>query len=96
MRESRANHAGRENQIQRGLLTAHEVYNAVSRKPGLSVYEYSKLLGFSHGRTLGAVRRLEKLGLVKTELRMGNLHPRRVVFPASAKELLRLFEKYDP
>jgi len=95
IREDISNSA-RQRQIQRGLVTSHQVYNAVSRHPGLSVYEYSKILGFSHGRTLAAVQRLEKQGLVDTELRFGNPRVRRIVTPTSTRDLIRLFEKYDP
>lgn len=86
----------RERQIERGLVTAYQVYNAVSRSPGLSVYKYSKMLGFTHGRTHGAIKRLEEQGLVRTEIKSINPHPKRVVVPTSARDLVRLFEKYDP
>ena len=86
----------REAQIQKGLVTSHQVYNMISRQPGLSVYQYAKLLHFTHGRTEAAVKRLEDNGLVKTELRAGNPHAKRIVVPVPAADLIRRFNKLDP
>lgn len=43
------------------------LYEKVDDTPGLSVYELSKLMGWTPGRVHGAVMRLVKKGLVKTE-----------------------------
>lgn len=85
----------REVQIQKGILTSQKVYNAVSKEPGLSVYRYAKMLDFTPGRTHGAVKRLEEEGLVKTELRKGNPHNKRIVIPTSTVDLIKRFNRLD-
>jgi len=39
----------------------------INRKPGASVYELAKELGWSSGKVYGSVQRLEKDSLIRTE-----------------------------
>ncbi len=52
---------------ERGGDTDWELYELVDECPGLSIYDLAKAKGWSHGRVHGAVKRLEKGGLVKVE-----------------------------
>jgi DNA-binding MarR family transcriptional regulator len=47
--------------------TDYELYKMINRKPGASVYELAKELGWSSGKVYGSVRRLEKDSLIRTE-----------------------------
>ena len=85
----------KEFQIQKGLITSHQVYNMVSRHPGESVYQYSRKLGVTPGRTRAAIRRLEEEGLVRTELTQER-RPKRIVIPVPAVDLIRRFNNLDP
>lgn len=80
---------------RKGMITSLIVYDEVCKNPGLSIYEYSKILGFSNGKTRGAIKRLEEKGLVETELIPGNPHNKRIVKPVPAKELFSMFVKLE-
>jgi len=69
-----------------GADTDWELYELVDERPGLSIYELAKLKGWTHGRVHGAVKRLEKSGLVRTEL---------VVEGSRAKSLVRPLEWWE-
>jgi len=49
------------------LDTDYELYKVIYRKPGASIYELAKELGWSSGKVSGSVRRLEKDNWIKTE-----------------------------
>lgn len=53
--------------ITEGLDTDYDLYKVINKKPGLSIYQLSKELGWSSGKVYGSVKRLEKEGLVHTE-----------------------------
>ncbi len=53
--------------ITEGLDTDYDLYNAINKSPGRSIYELAKETGWSSGRVCGSVKRLEKEGLVHTE-----------------------------
>ena len=53
--------------ITEGLDTDYDLYKVINKKPGHSIYELAKELGWSSGKVYGSVQRLEKEGLVHTE-----------------------------
>lgn len=53
--------------ITEGLDTDYELYKVINKKPGYSIYELAKEMGWSSGKVYGSVHRLEKEGLVHTE-----------------------------
>jgi len=59
--------AARDARVQEGLDTDYELYKVINRKPGASIYELAKELGWSSGKVYGSVRRLEKDNWIKTE-----------------------------
>ena len=59
--------AARDARVREGLDTDYELYKMINRKPGTSVYELAKELGWSSGKVYGSVRRLEKDSLIRTE-----------------------------
>lgn len=69
-----------------GADTDWELYGLVDERPGLSIYELAKLKGWTHGRVHGSVKRLEKSGLVRTEL---------VVEGSRAKSLVKPLEWWE-
>lgn len=50
--------------ITAGLDTDYDLYKVINKKPGHSIYELAKELGWSSGKVYGSVQRLEKEGLV--------------------------------
>ena len=59
--------AARDARVREGLDTDYELYRVINRKPGASVYELAKELGWSSGKVYGSVRRLEKDSWIRTE-----------------------------
>jgi len=59
--------AARDARVREGLDTDYELYRVINKKPGASVYELAKELGWSSGKVYGSVRRLEKDSLIRTE-----------------------------
>jgi len=59
--------AARDARVREGLDTDYKLYEVINRKPGSSVYELAKELGWSSGKVYGSVRRLEKDGWIRTE-----------------------------
>jgi predicted transcriptional regulator len=53
--------------IAGGLDTDYDLYKVINKKPGHSIYELAKEMGWSSGKVYGSVQRLEKEGLVHTE-----------------------------
>jgi len=53
--------------ITEGLDTDYDLYKVINKRPGYSIYELAKLMGWSSGKVYGSVQRLEKEGLVHTE-----------------------------
>lgn len=66
--------------------TDWELYELIDERPELSIYELAKLKGWTHGRVHGAVKRLEKNGLVRVEL---------VVVGSRVKSLVRPLEWWE-
>jgi DNA-binding MarR family transcriptional regulator len=48
------------------------LYEKISEAPNLNVYELAKRMGWSTGKTRGAVKRLEEEGLIKIEKSIRN------------------------
>ncbi len=59
--------AARDARVREGLDTDYELYRVINRKPGASIYELAKELGWSSGKVYGSVRRLEKDNWIRTE-----------------------------
>jgi predicted transcriptional regulator len=53
--------------ITEWLDTDYDLYKVINKRPGYSIYELAKLMGWSSGKVYGSVQRLEKEGLVHTE-----------------------------
>ena len=53
--------------VREGLDTDYKLYSVINKKPGASVYELAKELGWSSGKVYGSVRRLEKDSWIRTE-----------------------------
>lgn len=53
--------------IMDGLDTDYKLYKIINKRPGYSIYELAKEVGWSSGKVYGSVRRLEKEGLVHTK-----------------------------
>jgi DNA-binding MarR family transcriptional regulator len=49
-----------------------DLYEKISEAPSLNVYELAKRMGWSTGKTRGAVKRLEEEGLIKIEKSIRN------------------------
>ena len=49
-----------------------DLYEKISEAPSLNVYELAKRMGWSTGKTRGAVKRLEGEGLIKIEKSLRN------------------------
>ncbi|MDD4651829.1 MAG: winged helix-turn-helix domain-containing protein [Methanothrix sp.] len=45
----------------------YDLYKSINKRPGYSIYELAKLMGWSSGKVYVSVQRLEKEGLVHTE-----------------------------
>ena len=54
--------------ITGGLDTDYDLYKVINKRPGHSIYELAKEIGWSSGKVYGSVKRLEKEGLVHTEM----------------------------
>jgi predicted transcriptional regulator len=59
--------AARDARVREGLDTDYELYRAINRTPGASIYELAKELSWSSGKVYGSVRRLERNNWVRTE-----------------------------
>ncbi len=53
--------------ITEGLDTDYDLYKVINKRPGNSIYELAKKIGWSSGKVYGSVKRLEKKGLVHTK-----------------------------
>jgi predicted transcriptional regulator len=53
--------------ITEGLDTDYDLYKVINKRPGHSIYELAKEIGWSSGKVYGSVKRLEREGLVHTE-----------------------------
>jgi DNA-binding PadR family transcriptional regulator len=58
-----------------------ELYDLVNQMSGSSVYMLAKAIGWSVGKTHGSIKRLEKDGLIKTELVTSEGRARLIVRP---------------
>jgi len=59
--------AARDARAREGADTDYRLYEAINKKPGSSVYDLAKELGWSSGKVYGSVRRLEKDNWVRIE-----------------------------
>ncbi|MDD2756676.1 MAG: winged helix-turn-helix domain-containing protein [Methanothrix sp.] len=80
--------------------TDWELYELIDERPSLSIYELAKLKGWTHGRVHGAVKRLEKNGLVKVELVVDGSRVKSLVRPLEwwemmTKDELKVFNQMD-
>ena len=80
--------------------TDWELYELIDERPSLSIYELAKLKGWTHGRVHGAVKRLEKNGLVKVELVVDGSRVKSLVRPLEwwemmTKDELEVFNQMD-
>lgn len=80
--------------------TDWELYELIDERPGLSLYELSKLKCWSHGKVHGAVKRLEKGGLVRVEQVVEGSRVKSIVRPLEwwemmAPEELEEFKKME-
>ncbi|MCJ7443897.1 MAG: MarR family transcriptional regulator [Methanotrichaceae archaeon] len=57
---------------EKGIHTDLELYDAIERCPGESVYALAKLMGWSGGKTYASVRRLEKSEMVHIQKTLQN------------------------
>ena len=63
-----------------------ELYDLVNQMSGSSAYMLAKAVGWSVGKTLGSIKRLEKVGLIKTELVTSEGRARLIVKPTPWEE----------
>ena len=80
--------------------TDWELYELIDERPRLSIYELAKLKGWTHGRVHGAVKRLEKNGLVRVELVVDGSRVKSLVRPLEWWEMmtpdeLEMFKQMD-
>ena len=57
--------AARDARVREGLDTDYKLYEVINKKPGSSIYELAKTLGWSSGKVYGSVRRLERDGWIR-------------------------------
>jgi len=76
--------------------TDWELYELIDERPRLNIYELAKLKGRTHGRVHGAVKRLEKNGLVRVELVVAGSRVKSLVRPLEWWEMMTSdeFEKF--
>jgi DNA-binding PadR family transcriptional regulator len=58
----------RQIRLEKSEEADDELYDLINLMPDSSVYKLAKTIGWSTGKTHGAIRRLEKDGLIKAEL----------------------------
>ena len=63
-----------------------ELYDLVNQMSGSSAYMLAKAIGWSVGKTHGSIKRLEKDGLIKTELVTSEGRARLIVKPTPWEE----------
>lgn len=73
---------------EKGGDTDWELYELIDEHPGLSIYELAKLKGWTHGRVHGAVKRLEKSGLVRLEQIVKDSRVKSIVRPLEWWEMM--------
>lgn len=57
----------RQTRLEKSEEADDELYDLINRMPASSVYGLAKTIGWSPGKTHGAIKRLEKDGLIKVE-----------------------------
>jgi predicted transcriptional regulator len=70
----------------KGIDTDLELYEAVDKQPGQSVYSLAKAMSWSNGRTYAAARRLERAGMVHIEKAERNGRYVLIIKPKTWKE----------
>lgn len=80
--------AARDARVREGLDTDYELYRVINKKPGSSVYELAKGLGWSSGKVYGSVRRLEKDNWIRTEKAERDGRSVSKIFPVEWHEFL--------
>lgn len=71
---------------QKGVDTDLELFHAIERSPGESIYALAKMMNWSTGKTYAAARRLEKAGMVHIEKAARNGREVLVVKPKTWEE----------
>ncbi len=65
-----------------------DLYEKISEMPNSSVYELAKHMGWTTGKTRGAVKRLEEEGLIKIEKTIRSGRAVNLVTPTPWQEML--------
>ena len=73
----------------RGEDTDLNFYEMICSSPRLSIYEYSKLTNWSYGKTQQSAKRLEELGLIKSQTVIGRNRAKKLLIPINWKELYK-------
>jgi len=72
----------------RCIYPENNLYEFINKHRGLSIYEITKKLNWSAGKVHAIVKKLESMGLVKTEMVVENSRVKRKVYPTSWMDLL--------
>lgn len=72
-----------------GKVAEDHLYRYVNVHRDLSLYEVSKKLGWTLGKVQGALKRLEKAGLVSYKEEMVNGRKRKIIHTVSWKEMMK-------
>jgi hypothetical protein len=71
----------RQIRLEKSEEADDELYDLINLMPDSSVYKLAKTIGWSTGKTHGAIRRLEKDGLIKAELAVADGRTKLMVKP---------------
>ena len=91
MGSSRTDHVGRFYgvvSVLEGIYAEDYLYEFVNENKGLSIYEIAKKLNWSTGKVHAIVKKLESIGLIRTEITVENNRVKRRVYPVSWESLL--------
>ncbi len=72
----------------KGIYAEDYFYEFINKNRGLSIYEISKKLSWSTGKVHAIVKKLESMGLTRTEITVENNKVKRRVYPVEWKDLL--------
>ena len=72
----------------KGIYAEDYLYEFVNKHRGLSIYEIAKRLNWSTGKVHAIVKKLENMGLVKTEIIVEKNRVKKKVYPVDWKDLL--------
>ena len=74
--------------VLEGIYAEDYLYEFVNENKGLSIYEIAKKLNWSTGKVHAIVKKLESIGLIRTEITVENNRVKRRVYPVSWESLL--------